>query len=545
MAKKKYGWKLAVAAVAAATLLSGCGASSGGKKSSDGRPIVTVQVVKDARTKKMASLPWTKDLEAKCGCDIQWQEVAASSWDQQKKAALAAGEVADVTIGGFGSGDMGEYGSLFLDLKPYVKNMKNLQKLFKTEPYSRVISTTADGKILGTPTVGRSVTARTSNHMFINKAWLDKLGLQVPQTWNELEKVLIAFKTKDPNGNGKNDEIPLDFNSPGTGGFGLFQPNVLLSSLGIVVPNGPLGMYVDNGKVKNYLTDSRYKEVIQFLHKLWVDGVISSEAFTHDWSKYTSTSKGEGKTAKVGMTWMWTPSDIFGTQLADQYITIPALKAKNGQTQKLVWSYNGDDLAYQADRAVISKNVANKDAALKLVDSFYSPDISVQMRYGAFGTCVKKNGPNNYTVLDPQDKTKNASDWQFTNALADGAPAWIGDDMKLNLPSQHTEYRSVDAVYDVNYKNVDFNKDILYANMPMTTEQTQTMNENNTGITQAAMSKFAKWVTKGGIDKEWDAYVASLKKNKLDENIKIEQQVYNTFKKNMDTIGVNLNSTKE
>ena len=292
MAKKKYGWKLAVAAVAAATLLSGCGASSGGKKSSDGRPIVTVQVVKDARTKKMASLPWTKDLEAKCGCDIQWQEVAASSWDQQKKAALAAGEVADVTIGGFGSGDMGEYGSLFLDLKPYVKNMKNLQKLFKTEPYSRVISTTADGKILGTPTVGRSVTARTSNHMFINKAWLDKLGLQVPQTWDELEKVLIAFKTKDPNGNGKNDEIPLDFNSPGTGGFGLFQPNVLLSSLGIVVPNGPLGMYVDNGKVKNYLTDSRYKEVIQFLHKLWVDGVISSEAFTHDWSKYTSTSKG-------------------------------------------------------------------------------------------------------------------------------------------------------------------------------------------------------------------------------------------------------------
>jgi hypothetical protein len=57
------------------------------------------------------------------------------------------------------------------------------------------------------------------------------------------------------------------------------------------------------------------------------------------------------------------------------------------------------------------------------------------------------------------------------------------------------------------------------------------------------MSKFAQWVTKGGVDNEWDAYVANLKKNKLDENIKLEQQIYDSFKKNMDTIGVNLNST--
>ena len=92
---------------------------------------------------------------------------------------------------------------------------------------------------------------------------------------------------------------------------------------------------------------------------------------------------------------------------------------------------------------------------------------------------------------------------------------------------------------------MDFNKDVLYANMPMTTEQTRKMNENNTGITQSAMSKFAQWVTKGGVDKEWDSYVAGLKKNNLDENIKIEQQVYDHFKSNMDKIGVNLNSTKE
>ncbi|MDN6586111.1 MAG: extracellular solute-binding protein [Bifidobacterium crudilactis] len=543
MVKKSVMWKAGAMACVAVLALSACGGGNDSATTKDGKPIVTVQIVKDARAEKMAKMGWTKDLEKACDCSIQWQEVASSSWDQQKQASLAAGEVADVTISGFGSGDMGQYGSLFMDLKPELKSMPNLSKLFKAEPYSQVISTTTDGKILGSPTVARPVTARTSNHMFINKQWLDKLGLQVPTTWGELETVLKAFKTQDPNGNGKADEIPMDFNSPGTGGFGLFQPNVLLASAGITVPNGALGMYVKDGKVQNYLTDPNYKELISYLHNLWSDGVISSEAFTHDWSKYTGTAKGNGTTATVGFTWMWTPSDIFGPQLASQYVTIPSLKMDANQTETPVWAYNGDDLAYQADRAVVSAKVKNKEAALKLVDAFYSPDISIQARYGSFGTAVKRNAENDYKVLDPPADHNSASDWQFYQSLADGAPGWISEDMKLDLPSAHTEVKPVDAVYDNDYKNVDFNKDVLYANMPMTPEQTSTLNANNTGITQGAMSKFAQWVTKGGVDNEWDAYVANLKKNKLDENIKLEQQIYDSFKKNMDTIGVNLNST--
>lgn len=522
--------------------LSACG--GGSNATADGKPILTVQVVKDARAIKMSEMGWTKDLEKACGCSIQWQDVAASSWDQQRQASLAAGEVADVTISGFGSGDMGEYGSLFMDLKPEMDKLPNMSKLFEAEPYARAISTTTDGKILGGPSVARGA-ARTSNHMFINKQWLDKLGLSVPTTWDELADVLKAFKERDPNGNGKADEIPMDFNAPGTGGFGLFQPNVLLASTGITVPNGPLGMYVKDGKVHNYLTDTRYRDLIVYLHELWDAGVISSDAFTHDWSKYTGTAKGEGKTAIVGFTWMWTPSDIFGPELGDQYITIPSLKQHADQKEPPVWVYNGDDLAYQADRIVVSAKASNKEAALKFVDAFYSPDISVQARFGTFGTAVRRNGENDYTILDPPEGHDNAADWQFYQSLADGAPGWLSDDIKLGLPSIHTEVVPVDAVYDEDYSHVDFDNDILYSNMPMTPEQTSTMNANNTGITQGAMSKFAQWVTKGGVEQEWDAYVENLKKNKLDENIEIEQQVYDAFKKNMGMIKVNLNSRAE
>ena len=36
----------------------------------------------------------------------------------------------------------------------------------------------------------------SGTHMFINKTWLDKLGLQMPTTWDELENVLDAFRPR-------------------------------------------------------------------------------------------------------------------------------------------------------------------------------------------------------------------------------------------------------------------------------------------------------------------------------------------------------------
>ena len=44
--------------------------------------------------------------------------------------------------------------------------------------------------------------------MFVYKPWLDKQGMDVPETTEEFKDMLIAFRDQDPNGNGKKDEIP-------------------------------------------------------------------------------------------------------------------------------------------------------------------------------------------------------------------------------------------------------------------------------------------------------------------------------------------------
>lgn len=50
--------------------------------------------------------------------------------------------------------------------------------------------------------------------VYLNKTWLDNLGLTYPETVEELYTVLKAFKEQDANGNGDpNDEIPISFDT--------------------------------------------------------------------------------------------------------------------------------------------------------------------------------------------------------------------------------------------------------------------------------------------------------------------------------------------
>ena len=53
-----------------------------------------------------------------------------------------------------------------------------------------------------------------SRGWWVRQDWLDKLGLKAPQNVDELYTVLKAFRDRDPNGNGKKDEIPWFNASP-------------------------------------------------------------------------------------------------------------------------------------------------------------------------------------------------------------------------------------------------------------------------------------------------------------------------------------------
>jgi multiple sugar transport system substrate-binding protein len=66
-------------------------------------------------------------------------------------------------------------------------------------PTSWQAATGADGKIYGVPFSAQAFA------LFIRKDWREKLGLQLPKTWADLDAMAKAFTTRDPDGDGKAD----------------------------------------------------------------------------------------------------------------------------------------------------------------------------------------------------------------------------------------------------------------------------------------------------------------------------------------------------
>ncbi|MDQ8738111.1 ABC transporter substrate-binding protein [Paenibacillus sp. LHD-38] len=519
-------------------LIAGCSNNGGNQESSNtgtdkgsaggAKVKLTAIISKHPLTKPLAEMEWLQKAEDAAGVDIEWQEITAD-WAQKKGTMLASGDTPDLFVGPnvITDADFAQFQGLFQDLTELLPEAPNVQQMFDDKPETKIIATQPDGKIYGLPKYQRFWPA-SATRQYINQTWLDNLGLSMPTTWDELYDVLVAFKEKDANGNGNpNDEIPMDWPG-GIGGF--FNPAVLLGGLGITLTDGSgQGYFVEDGKVKNFLTDERYQKMVVFLNKLYKAGLINPEVFTHDYTKFQSVARGEGDTAKVGFTWGWVASDRFGEQLAPQYTSMSPLKESAGFSGKLSWSYDFSTLNYGVNQIVMSAKTKNKEAAMRFINELYKQEVSMQVLFGSLGTNIKDNGDGTYSVLPPADSKMDPGTWKWTSTWADNGPMYLPDSLNLTLGKDMQEV----LVQSEPLKDalaVDAVKDVFPGMfIKYTTADNNTMSLSNTNVMNLANTNFAKWVTKGGIEAQWDEYVKQSKKAGLDQNIEIMQKYYDDY----------------
>lgn len=494
------------------------------------RPKLRVLVVTHPLTKDVTEMPHLKAFADAAGVDVQWEQYRANFYEK-KAAMLASGDVPDIFISGWWGtiedADFVRYKGLYQPLEDLIpKYAPNIQKMFKEHPELKYLSIAADGHIYALPKYQR-FWPRNMIRMMINKVWLDKLGLKVPTTWDELYNVLKAFKTKDPNGNGKADEIPLDW-APGTGGFNV---TVLLSGYGIVAPFGyGNGLYVDNGKVKNFFADPRYKELVQFLNKCYKEGLINPEVFTQDYTKYQALGRGTEQVPLVGVTFGWEPYDRFGPKWAPQYITIPPFKPNKDYKGPMYWDFNYFDLNYGRNYIAMTTKCKYKEAAMKFIDQFYNPENGLQVLFGPLGENIRKNPDGSYTILPPKDPKMDPGTWKWTSTLADAGPMYISDKMKVELGSDMKALAEYDKVYKPYLDRINIKKQVWPGPFVMfTKDETEELADLWTNLGGLISSNYAKWISKGGIEQEWDSYLKELEKAGLKRWLEIHQKAYDRF----------------
>ncbi len=114
--------------------------------------------------------------------------------------------------------------------------------------------------------------------LWINYEWLRKLDLPIPSTTEELYTVLKAFREKDPNGNGLQDEIPL----VGAVSDYCYSPwEILLNSF---VYNDPYHSRFDPNSGVFTGSSDEAREGLKYLHRLYAEWLLDERSFEYSLS---------------------------------------------------------------------------------------------------------------------------------------------------------------------------------------------------------------------------------------------------------------------
>lgn len=469
-----------------------------------------------------------KRLEKETGVKIEWTNYQ-SDFAEKRNLDISSGDLPDA-IHNDGASDVELMSwakqGVIVPVEDLIKKyMPNLQKVLDEKPEYKSMITAPDGHIYSFPWIEELGEGKESIHSvndmaWINKAWLDKLGLKMPQTTDELVKVLEAFKTQDPNGNGKADEIPMSFiNKPGNEDF-----KVLFGSFGEGDNDDHLIVSNDN-KVDFTADNDSYKEGVAFMRSLQEKGLIDSEAFEQDWNTYIA----KGGEDLYGVYFTWDKNNI--SKNKSDYEVLPVLAGPNGQ--KNVTRTN--NVGFSRDRMVITSANKNLELTAKWIDQQYAPLQSVQNNWGTYGDKKQQNifaFDKNQKMLKhlPLEGTAPTEIRQKTEV---GGPLAILDSYYGKVTTMPDDAKWRLDILKENYVPYMKNKSI-YPKIFMKEKDLDKIAQIEADMNDYIARKRAEWITKGGIDKEWESYKKELERYGLTEWLTIKQKYYDDYVKTKD-----------
>ena len=430
-----------------------------------------------------------------------------------------------------------EYGQdgYFVDLRNYIENgnysKANLDLLSEADlnRFWQKGTDPATGGFYGMPMVSPAWHEDYDEHVFINREWLKAVGKEVPTTVDELYDVLMAFKTGDPNGNGKADEIPmLGWMKSWMGDL----TNTIVNAYVYYNSNYSL-LNSDNGKLYAPFATNEYREAMKQLKRFTDAGLLSEVTFTATkWDDIKVLLCPEDDTPIVGV---WAGHDLVlwenGDMSLGQYDGLAPLKDASGTGKG---GYYAGTAYYWGWNSFITTDCENVDKAWELIDFFSNIETYAVMRFGVEGEdWVRVEGgvtdtgdPSFIQVINSSNYNDNNSNWGLTGPTVltgsyastydasgtDYAALWM---QKLieGAEAQKSAGKSPDEVYEI-YYNAD--------ESPIASELKTALKS----YLYEARAKFATGLMDPNNDADWNAYIAELENIGLSEYLKVSQAAY-------------------
>ncbi|HML46095.1 MAG TPA: extracellular solute-binding protein [Clostridia bacterium] len=442
---------------------------------------------------------------------------------------MAGGEnLPDVVLVGLDMDVLESYASfgMILDLTEYYENSAYYIPLACQEFDYDILKYTRseDGRYYSFPAVSASLENETRYRTFLNIAWLDKLGLEVPTTTEAFEDVLRAFQTGDPNGNGVADEMPFMGSKDRVNEQFI---NYFMTPF-VYTINSDNYLFIEDGALAAAYAAEAWREGLRWVAGMIRDGLISPLTFTQD-SAQIAAFVASSEQPLLGATVTAIPNlfpNMKDDELFATWAMIGPLAGPDG-VRRTPYSPVTPGM-----NTVITKNCKNPEAAFRLCDLLCSEEFSLMTRFGIQGvdwvTPDEKDKENFvFGALGYEPFMKEVSQWGMpNNNWWGGRGPYIRSARMLGGRVGSTGSNLLYAVGCVGaYEFVD--TDLPVGRILYSKEENEFMAMTQTNLLTYARECFARFaVGDMNLDSEWDRYLAELELLGLSEYLGIAQGAY-------------------
>ncbi len=202
---------------------------------------------------------------------IDFTSVISVDLQEKRNYSLSSGNYPDLFFKTMlEAADLEKYGrqGIFIPLEDLIREYApNLsEKLDRMNAWEDIRS--SDGHIYAFPEIDKQSPA--GSVYWINKRWMDNLELEEPESFEELYRVLKAFKEEDANGNGDpDDEIPMS----------LVDGVDMLLTYADYNYDAESRTAVIEGELLYIPMDERYREFIGYVARLYQEGLLDANTF--------------------------------------------------------------------------------------------------------------------------------------------------------------------------------------------------------------------------------------------------------------------------
>lgn len=377
----------------AASLMTGCGGSSGEASGSSGatgeaaaasEERITVKVFRSKQAHEVScdQMDVFKVMGDMFNIDFEFDNPPNENYTERLNLVMMETELPDVIME-IPMTDVLKYGEagVLLPLNDYIENdMPNLKaEIDKRDGVMKAL-TYSDGNIYYLPMLDEKPAGNTP--YLVRQDWLDALNMERPVTIEDWEAYWEGIKTTDLNGNGQNDEIPFS-------AYEIERLRNFCVAWGVVDdfytdPN-------DGGKVKYGPIEDGYRDALTWMNEMWNKGYIDEEIITMDYSSFSP---------KLAQNIVGSTAGPLGGMLAAQNQTmqasVPGFQMAATEPplgEAGVQIHTTIDLVPRAVvGATITSTCKNVDRVVEWLDYMYSPEGQMLLNMGIEGT--------HYTMVD-------------------------------------------------------------------------------------------------------------------------------------------------